>query len=109
MYSLFYVLLCFRKQIRDELQKILTNIPGVALQNSIIKTIQLQIDKVIDQLKNFDMKKEAEALKMETEQSQSGALVSFVRDEVYQVTQKFLQSHKELTMARYLYIICTQL
>ena len=49
------------------------------------------------------MKKEAEALKMETEQSQSGALVSFVRDEVYQVTQKFLQSHKELTMARYLY------
>jgi len=89
-----------RKQIRDELQKILTNIPGVALQNSIIKTIQLQIDKVIDQLKNFDMKKEAEALKMETEQSQSGALVSFVRDEVYQVTQKFLQSHKELTMAR---------
>ena len=49
------------------------------------------------------MKKEAEALKMETEQSQSGALVSFVRDEVYQVTQKFLQSHKELTTARYVF------
>ena len=46
------------------------------------------------------MKKEAEALKMETEQSQSGALVSFVRDEVYQVTQKFLQSHKELTKSQ---------
>jgi len=90
-----------RRQVREELQTILTNIPGgSSLQNSIIKIIQHQIDKVEDQLNNFDMKSEAEKLKKETEMSQSGALLSFVRDDVYEVTNKFLSSHKELVAAK---------
>ena len=46
------------------------------------------------------MKSEAEKMKKETEMSQSGALLSFVRDDVYEVTNKFLSSHKELVAAK---------
>eukprot|EP00088_Acartia_fossae_P040658 TRINITY_DN4237_c0_g1_i1.p1 TRINITY_DN4237_c0_g1~~TRINITY_DN4237_c0_g1_i1.p1 ORF type:complete len:634 (-),score=179.24 TRINITY_DN4237_c0_g1_i1:165-2066(-) len=87
-----------RKAMREELQSSLSNLSGASVQKALNKTIQSQIDRLTHQLQNFDLKQEAEALRHE--ESESGAVVSFVRDEVDSLTKKFINSHQQLLAAR---------
>jgi len=89
-----------REKLRNELIQILSVYSASSLFTSLLQNIQTQIDKICGQLNNFDLKKEAEELKLRTEDGQSEALVSFVREEVDSLSKKFLSSHQQLTTAR---------
>jgi len=89
-----------RVKLRGELQTILSGFSASSLFTSLLQTVQNQIDKICFQLNNFDLKNEAEGLKLEAEGGQSQALVSFVREEVDSLTKKFLSSHHQLITAR---------